>query len=424
VPLLNANNRFAGDFTWLGPAFGTPIADVGGLGFEDAFRVTLARSSGNAKILRAGTFSARLDTSGVLNGSLGGGSGPSYQNRLVAVEADSWVDDAATVPWIVGVIAKAGNHNSTGNTVDNLAAIWADADVPRLTNNAYGIRVTASNGTAATNGYALRIDGVPSTTNPFGIYVNGPWPNYFGGPVTVAGALKAGTTSTTLTDAAGGILPAALNAGIDPAKLTPDSTHRFATDAEKTTWNGKQDALGFTAVPNTRTVAGHALSADVTVSKSDVGLSNADNTSDANKPVSAAQQAALDLKAILGANTFTGKQTHGAGAAIIASNNSLSDNGSTIATDASLGNNFRVAALTANVTLSNPTNPTDGQVVTWEVIQHASAAKTLSFGAAFGFGAEITACTISTALSSHNFITAIYNSTAAKWYVRGCITGY
>jgi hypothetical protein len=110
--------------------------------------------------------------------------------------------------------------------------------------------------------------------------------------------------------------------------------------------------------------------------------------------------------------------------AIVAANTSLTDNGSTIATNAALGNNFRVTALTANVTLSNPTNPTDGQAVSWEVIQNASAAKTLAFGGAFGFGAEITACTISVGLSSHSFITAIYNSTAAKWYVRGCITGY
>jgi len=40
--------------------------------------------------------------------------------------------------------------------------------------------------------------------------------------------------------------------------------------------------------------------------KSDVGLSNADNTSDANKPVSTAQQTALDLKANLANPTFTG----------------------------------------------------------------------------------------------------------------------
>lgn len=32
----------------------------------------------------------------------------------------------------------------------------------------------------------------------------------------------------------------------NPANIVEDSTHRFATDAEKTTWNGKQNALGFT----------------------------------------------------------------------------------------------------------------------------------------------------------------------------------
>lgn len=49
-------------------------------------------------------------------------------------------------------------------------------------------------------------------------------------------------------------------------------------------------------VDTTRTVNGHALSSNVTISKSDVGLSNADNTSDTDKPISSATQAALDLK--------------------------------------------------------------------------------------------------------------------------------
>jgi hypothetical protein len=86
------------------------------------------------------------------------------------------------------------------------------------------------------------------------------------------------------------------NVVVTPSDLTQDSTHRFATDAEKSTWNAKQDALGFTAVPNTRTVNGHALNANVTVSKSDINLGNAEDTSDANKPVSNAQQTALNLK--------------------------------------------------------------------------------------------------------------------------------
>lgn len=61
-----------------------------------------------------------------------------------------------------------------------------------------------------------------------------------------------------------------------------------------------------TKVPKTTTVNGHALNGPVTVTKSDVGLGNADNTSDANKPVSTAQQAALDLKAPKASPEFTG----------------------------------------------------------------------------------------------------------------------
>lgn len=49
-------------------------------------------------------------------------------------------------------------------------------------------------------------------------------------------------------------------------------------------------------VPDTRTVNGQALNSDITLSKSDVGLSNVNNTSDTNKPVSTAQQTALDAK--------------------------------------------------------------------------------------------------------------------------------
>lgn len=59
---------------------------------------------------------------------------------------------------------------------------------------------------------------------------------------------------------------------------------------------GFQAALGFTAVPNTRIVAGHPLSSDVTLSKGDVGLGNVDNTSDVEKPIGTATQTALDGK--------------------------------------------------------------------------------------------------------------------------------
>lgn len=49
-----------------------------------------------------------------------------------------------------------------------------------------------------------------------------------------------------------------------------------------------------------------ADSALQSVTKTDVGLGNVDNTSDANKPVSTAQQTALNLKANIASPTFTG----------------------------------------------------------------------------------------------------------------------
>lgn len=63
--------------------------------------------------------------------------------------------------------------------------------------------------------------------------------------------------------------------------------------------SGKENTLGYVPVPNTRTVNGYALSSDVSLSKSDVGLGNVNNTGDVDKPISSATQTALDLKADL-----------------------------------------------------------------------------------------------------------------------------
>lgn len=51
------------------------------------------------------------------------------------------------------------------------------------------------------------------------------------------------------------------------------------------------------------------LKTDLALTKSDVGLANVDNTSDANKPVSTAQQTALNLKANLASPALTGNPT-------------------------------------------------------------------------------------------------------------------
>ena len=57
-------------------------------------------------------------------------------------------------------------------------------------------------------------------------------------------------------------------------------------------------------VPEVNTLA--TLKTDLALVKGDVGLGSVDNTTDAGKPVSTAQQTALDLKANLASPTFTG----------------------------------------------------------------------------------------------------------------------
>lgn len=95
----------------------------------------------------------------------------------------------------------------------------------------------------------------------------------------------------------------------------------------------------------------------------------------------------------------------------------------TIATDASAGDHFRVT-LGGNRTLGAPTNPSDGQRAVWEFIQDATGSRTITLNAVFALGTDITAVTLTTTANKRDFMGAIYNATAAKWYVVAFVKGY
>ena len=67
------------------------------------------------------------------------------------------------------------------------------------------------------------------------------------------------------------------------------------SDLNKPVSTAQQIALD-AKVPITRTVNGKVLSVNISIDKTDVGLSNVNNTSDADKPISSATQIALDGK--------------------------------------------------------------------------------------------------------------------------------
>ena len=72
-------------------------------------------------------------------------------------------------------------------------------------------------------------------------------------------------------------------------------------DADKEGGAGWKDGAGLGSVISVNNMTG-----EVILTKSNIGLGNVDNTSDANKPVSTAQQNALNLKVNKAGDTMTG----------------------------------------------------------------------------------------------------------------------
>lgn len=83
----------------------------------------------------------------------------------------------------------------------------------------------------------------------------------------------------------------------EPDEVKVRADMQALPDELKTYLNEKMAPAVDEKVPGSRTVNGHPLTEDVEVTKEDVGLGNVDNTSDEDKPISKAQQIALDAKA-------------------------------------------------------------------------------------------------------------------------------
>jgi len=213
-----------------------------------------------------------------------------------------------------------------------------------------------------------------------------------------------------------------------------------------------QSSLGFTAVPNTRTVAGHALSADVTVSASDVGLGSV--TNDAQIKAANFPSSAVDSEVVLfsGTGGKTVKRASATGLALVTSgvlstvtapsgtvvgttdtqtlsNKTITPRVSTVTDgagaviNASLGEVFDWS-LGADRTAGTTTNPVEGQKMVIRALA-SGGARTLTLPTAatgdFRFGSDITALT-QIASGKTDYIGCIYRGT--RWDVVGYAKGY
>lgn len=116
-------------------------------------------------------------------------------------------------------------------------------------------------------------------------------------PTSKAVNITVPTKTSDITNDSGFITSADVPEGAAASTTTPKMNGTAAVGTEMAFARGDHVHPSDTSrVPTTRKVAGHALSTDVTLVKGDVGLGNVDNTADADKPVSTAQQTALNGK--------------------------------------------------------------------------------------------------------------------------------
>ena len=95
----------------------------------------------------------------------------------------------------------------------------------------------------------------------------------------------------------------------------------------------------------------------------------------------------------------------------------------TIAVDASLGNDFRVT-ISANRTMGNPSNPTDGQKVTFQITQGTGGSFTVTWGSGYEFSTGLPQPTLSTAAGQTDLLGFIYNAAAGAWLLAAFVNGF
>jgi hypothetical protein len=95
----------------------------------------------------------------------------------------------------------------------------------------------------------------------------------------------------------------------------------------------------------------------------------------------------------------------------------------TIAVDASLGNDFRVT-IAGSRTMGNPSNPVDGQKITFQVTQGTGGSSAITWGSGYEFSAGLPQPALSTTAGQTDLLCFIYNAAKGKWLLAAFVNGF
>jgi hypothetical protein len=140
-------------------------------------------------------------------------------------------------------------------------------------------------------------------------------------------------------------------------------------------------------------------------------------------PALAAGGSVLDRQATgLGRQVTTALATTVESGAIAPAVVSLADS-ATIAVDASLGNDYRVT-IAASRTMGNPSNPTDGQKIIFQITQGLAGSSLITWGSAYSFATGLPQPTLSTTAGQTDLLAFIYNASKGKWLLAAFVNGF
>ena len=167
-------------------------------------------------------------------------------------------------------------------------------------------------------------------------------------------ALTAGTGITKTYNDGANTLTLAVDTTTIQARVTDVSDTEIGylngvTSAIQTQLDDKSTASKTETLTN-KTLTSPVINTPTGITKTDVGLANVDNTTDANKPVSTATQTELNLKANLSGATFTG--------AVSGTDLTLSGNLTVNGTTTNI-NSTNLVVEDKNIVLADVTSPTD-----------------------------------------------------------------
>jgi hypothetical protein len=96
---------------------------------------------------------------------------------------------------------------------------------------------------------------------------------------------------------------------------------------------------------------------------------------------------------------------------------------STIAVDASLGNDYRVT-IGASRTMGNPTNPLDGQKILFQITQGGAGSFTITWSNAYIFSTGLPQPTLTTTTAKTDLVGFVYNGSKSKWLMVAYVLGF